>query len=127
MDTTAKCITPTYTKVVIDKYTKYAIDNKVFRDGVIPNNAKALISACNNHRQNYLLYDQNGGLGHSAETKCWKLGYGYNDDCDGVYTNGYTYCDCGNKWVWYSEHFDPSDVDLFNIESTEPFGYINPY
>jgi hypothetical protein len=111
---------------MIEKYTDYAIENDVFSDGLVPEDTKYLVTACNRHHQNYLLYEQNGKLGHLADTRCRKkFDYDPATDCDGVYTNGDSKCDCGYKWYWNDFGFDPSDTTKFNIDRDEPYGYID--
>jgi hypothetical protein len=111
----------TYNKDVIAKYTKYAIDNDVFNEGtnLVPDwvDDSYLVSMYNEHRQSYLLDDANSGRGYCAETSCGCV----------VYTNENARCDCGRKWVWNSIGFNPYDPTEFNIDSTEPYGYIDSY
>jgi hypothetical protein len=110
---------------IIEKYTNYAIKNNVFPNDEVPDD-DTLIVACNKFHQNYLLNVQNNGLGYKAATKCTNQ-LAYNPKCTGIYTNGYHYCECGYQWFWNSTGFDPRDVEAFDIENSEPYGYIDRY
>lgn len=112
-------------RYIISKYTDYAIKNKVFYGDEIPDE-DTLIVACNNFHQNYLLIEQNNGLGHKAATGCNEklVTIESKSTCAGVYTNGNPFCKCGQKWVWNSIGFNPRDLEIFDIESAYPYGYI---
>lgn len=112
-------------RYIISKYTDYAIKNKVFSGDEIPDD-DTLIVACNNFHQNYLLLEQNNGLGHKAATGCGlnPSAIDSNSKCGGVYTNGDPFCKCGQKWFWNSIGFDPRDLEAFDIENAYPYGYI---
>ncbi len=110
---------------IVKKYTEYAIKNNVLHNDEIPD-VDTLIVMCNKFHQNYLLVVQNNGIGHKAATRCDEQ-IEYNPKCGGVYTNGHNYCECGRRWLWNSIGFNPRDVESFDIESREPYGYIECY
>ncbi len=130
MEPKAKKSKQTYNLELLAKYTKYATDNKVFCSDTIPTDTRKLVSKCNKHRQNYLLYEQNSGLGHRADTPCWNTRPPYgaedsDDECHGFYTNGDLTCNCGNYWVWDADSFDPADVMIFTIDDIVPYGDLS--
>lgn len=58
--------------------------------------------------------------GHAAST-C-KKSCDYDTVCTGIWTKSDMICDCGIKWEWCADNFDPTDIIKFNIWSREPFG-----
>lgn len=106
----------------IEEYKAYALENDVFSDDETPKTDAELILACNEHRQNYLLYEQNNGCGHNADTRCHKQSY-WNQDCDGFDTGfGSHSCACNKFWTWDDDDFDPGK-DI-NIHSLAPYGRL---
>ncbi len=107
----------------IKDYRDYAREHGVFDDEV-PKTDTEMIIACNQHRQHYLLYEQNDGLGCNVDTRCHKQSY-WNQDCDGFDTGlGSGSCPCNRFWCWDDDDFDPTDTEYFNIHSVMPYGRL---
>ena len=104
---------------IIYDYMKYPTKNKIYfnEDNL---SSKKLFSECNQHRQHYLLYENNGGRGSKIDTKCYKD----SNECNGWYTNEKR-CGCGIKWYWDDWCIDYFDLNLINIYDKTPTGNFN--
>lgn len=96
----------------------YAVKNNIFfnEDEL---SSKKLFLECNKHRQQYLLYYNNGCRGSKIDTKCYK---NFNE-CMGWYTNEKR-CDCGIKWFLDDTDVDYTDLNVINIYDDLPTGDI---
>lgn len=100
-----------------EKYERYAKKNRIIsaRDKDDDNYLQDLIKSCNEYHQSRFL--ENEYVGYNAKPHC----------CGSFYIATMRRCDCGTRWKWNQEGFDPSDLEQFTIDNDEPYGHLENF